>query len=548
MRRIAFFAFSYSTLAAAGCMPASYAEPDAYRPIPIPDGAAFDASTDAPRSDAHVDASVDARSSSDMGGSTCSTTNLHSDLGASVAHGTTVGMSDRHTPSVDCADPGSPDAWFTWTAPAGGTYAIDTSGSGFDTVVDVIANCTGGSLACNDDGALGDGTSNASVVVGNGQTIVIIVDGYGGESGSFVLGIHRAMPEICGDHLDNDSDGLTDCDDFDDCAADPSCTETACSDGIDNDGDTDTDCADFDCAADPSCFESDCTNTLDDDGDGAADCADPDCELAPLCDESMHCADGIDNDHDGTIDCEDFRCSAAANCDESTRCGDHIDNDFDDDVDCADTDCETNAACTTPEANCTNGIDDDDDGVIDCADFDCAAQCGEDTAVACMNTTDDDGDGQIDCADRECTCSSACPPAVAPGTTCPDMDLASAVGVGVFHGNVAPYSCGARADASCATGGGRGAEIELAWTAPADAHYVLDTNDTGHAGGTFDTVLSLRDDCTIDGTEIDCNDDDGTGHLSRVEVDLTAGQHVLIVIDSYAASDGGHVTLNITQM
>jgi hypothetical protein len=165
-----------------------------------------------------------------------------------------------------------------------------------------------------------------------------------------------------------------------------------------------------------------------------------------------------------------------------------------------------------------------------------------------MNGIDDEGDGHLDCADRECSCTTSCPPSVAPSTTCPDTNLASAVGVGVFHGTITPYACGARADASCATGGGRGAEIELAWTAPAAGHYVFDTNDTAHAGGTFDTVLALREACAIDSTEIDCNDDGGTGHLSLAEADLTAGQMIVIVIDTYRASDGGAVTLNITAM
>ncbi len=60
--------------------------------------------------------------------------------------------------------------------------------------------------------------------------------------------------EDCDDGIDNDADGLIDCDDPD-CFADPDCQgETEdCTDGIDNDGDGLIDCDDPDCALDPSC-------------------------------------------------------------------------------------------------------------------------------------------------------------------------------------------------------------------------------------------------------------------------------------------------------
>jgi probable HAF family extracellular repeat protein len=61
--------------------------------------------------------------------------------------------------------------------------------------------------------------------------------------------------EICDDDIDNDFDGLIDCDDFLDCSADPVCSVTVeiCDDGIDNDGDGRTDCRDKDCRKDPVC-------------------------------------------------------------------------------------------------------------------------------------------------------------------------------------------------------------------------------------------------------------------------------------------------------
>jgi probable HAF family extracellular repeat protein len=66
-------------------------------------------------------------------------------------------------------------------------------------------------------------------------------------------------PEICDDDIDNDGDGLIDCDDSADCSQDPACSTPTpgpeiCDDGIDNDGDGLTDCLDKkECRQDPAC-------------------------------------------------------------------------------------------------------------------------------------------------------------------------------------------------------------------------------------------------------------------------------------------------------
>ena len=61
--------------------------------------------------------------------------------------------------------------------------------------------------------------------------------------------------EVCGDFLDNDSDGLTGCEDPD-CTLALSCNESPiedCTDGIDNDGNGGVDCIDPDCDRHPEC-------------------------------------------------------------------------------------------------------------------------------------------------------------------------------------------------------------------------------------------------------------------------------------------------------
>ncbi len=75
----------------------------------------------------------------------------------------------------------------------------------------------------------------------------------------------------------------------------------------DTDADTDAD-SDADSDADTDiATESDCDDGLDDDGDGLVDCEDGDCAEAEHCEELI-CDDGLDNEGDGLTDCEDDDC------------------------------------------------------------------------------------------------------------------------------------------------------------------------------------------------------------------------------------------------
>ncbi|MFC1647622.1 hypothetical protein ACFL10_01350 [Patescibacteria group bacterium] len=94
--------------------------------------------------------------------------------------------------------------------------------------------------------------------------------------------------EVCGDMLDNDGDGETDCTDSD-CASHGYCNfPENCSDGLDNDGDGDIDCADANCATHIACNPVEvCTDGVDNDGDGFADCADADCSHLVVCNPKL---------------------------------------------------------------------------------------------------------------------------------------------------------------------------------------------------------------------------------------------------------------------
>lgn len=119
-----------------------------------------------------------------------------------------------------CADASagdSRDVAFQWTAPRAGTYEIATESDSFDTILYVRrGSCDGEEIACNDDVENGNINSHVTVELAACETIVIVVDGYWAESTGEARLTISARENICDDGIDDDGDGLVDCDD-DDC-------------------------------------------------------------------------------------------------------------------------------------------------------------------------------------------------------------------------------------------------------------------------------------------------------------------------------------------
>jgi len=106
--------------------------------------------------------------------------------------------------------------------------------------------------------------------------------------------------------------------------------------------------AEGDCGADAVVDPGD----VDDDGDGLTDCEDPDCHFAPNCPHERSCDDGLDDDGDAGADCLDPDCFGAEICADQiaddaieTACDDEADDDADGAVDCADFDCAFSLPC-----------------------------------------------------------------------------------------------------------------------------------------------------------------------------------------------------------
>ncbi|MCP5463423.1 MAG: putative metal-binding motif-containing protein [Deltaproteobacteria bacterium] len=141
-----------------------------------------------------------------------------------------------------------------------------------------------------------------------------------------------------GNDTDDDGDGYTenegDCDDSD-ANINPDMFDI-CGDGIDQD-----------CSGnDRQCAVEVCNDQIDNDEDGLADCEDPSCDTWYECNgvgPEEICDDGLDNDSDGSADCDDADCMFDTSCVASgseSACGDGIDNDGDGFADCEDADCQ----------------------------------------------------------------------------------------------------------------------------------------------------------------------------------------------------------------
>ena len=139
----------------------------------------------------------------------------------------------------------------------------------------------------------------------------------------------------------------------------PSSEVGFCLDGIDNDCDGVTDCNEPECASNLGCMsatETDCSDLLDNDSDGWTDCKDPDCPTGTFC--------RISNVPGHTGTCKGPPVPSTPQCCSSyesmlgvgptSQCGNGLDDDCDGQIDCADSDCiGSTACCAVPFMPCS---------------------------------------------------------------------------------------------------------------------------------------------------------------------------------------------------
>ena len=139
------------------------------------------------------DGDIDCRDGDCDGTEPCPVVCADADLGSAVGEGVATGSNeDAATEYVlDCARlPGGADVSWTWTTPSAGEWVFDTFGSSFDTMLGVFdGECASPAdrLVCNDDS---DGLqSRATVVLDAGQVVSIVVAGFDGRTGDYVLNV-----------------------------------------------------------------------------------------------------------------------------------------------------------------------------------------------------------------------------------------------------------------------------------------------------------------------------------------------------------------------
>lgn len=107
------------------------------------------------------------------------------------ASGSNVGANKESGEPVHPDSVGGASVWWAWTAPSSGTASVFTSGSSFDTILAVYTGTAVSALtriASDDDSGAGS-ASLLTFPATAGTTYRILVDGYGGATGSIVLGI-----------------------------------------------------------------------------------------------------------------------------------------------------------------------------------------------------------------------------------------------------------------------------------------------------------------------------------------------------------------------
>jgi Divergent InlB B-repeat domain/Domain of unknown function DUF11/WD40-like Beta Propeller Repeat len=108
--------------------------------------------------------------------------------GGATVTGTNVDATKEAGEPDHAGDPGGASVWYRWTPNFTGAVSIDTSGSDFDTLLAVYAGTSLGSLTLlgSDDDVDAFGSTGRVCVVA-GQTLMIAVDGFAGDTGNIEL-------------------------------------------------------------------------------------------------------------------------------------------------------------------------------------------------------------------------------------------------------------------------------------------------------------------------------------------------------------------------
>ncbi|RJO69017.1 MAG: M6 family metalloprotease domain-containing protein [Myxococcales bacterium] len=146
----------------------------------------------------------------------CPDYDLGTAVGDAVATGSTVGHGNNSYSGCGGWDE---DVTFAWQAPDSGVYAFDLEGSSYSGLVYVWRDgCGGEEQGCT------DGENKLFVQFDQGETAIVVVDGYQGNSGDYALNIHTCTPDCDGRECGDDGCGGS----CGDCAVGEYCGDGTC--------------------------------------------------------------------------------------------------------------------------------------------------------------------------------------------------------------------------------------------------------------------------------------------------------------------------------
>ena len=151
----------------------------------------------------------------------CIDSDVAMELGYNIISGINTNSGDDFT--LSCGAVGE-DIVYEWTAPATGLYHI-TANANYDVALAVFDGCYGNELVCADSSALN--TLDLQATAGESYAIVIDV-ATDSAVGNATLDITTDTEMSCGDGVDEDNDGLVDCDDELDCWYALDCANPTC--------------------------------------------------------------------------------------------------------------------------------------------------------------------------------------------------------------------------------------------------------------------------------------------------------------------------------
>lgn len=433
-------------------------------------------------------------------------------------------------------DESGPEYTYSYTATADGEVTVDLSGlaSGLD--LDLFVG--EGTEPCDGSSCLASGDNVATFDAVLGRTYTVTVDGFQGDAGAYTLDLSCATPsEVdCGDGVDGDADGVTDCADSD-CTGASACLCVAdapivCggSDSWDTNGVGSTDVIDlWGCQTwnesgpeytysfvqpyDGTFTASLAGLSVDLDlfvGDGAQPCT------------GLNCVGSGDSTVSWTGVAGELRTITVDGYQ-------GVSGSYTFDLDCV----------PAAEQDCADGADEDLDGDTDCDDSDCvgdqACLCVEDFVIGCggSDTWNNSGAGSTDSVDQwSCVGWDESGPEYTYGFTAPydgdvTVTISSTVDLDLFVGAGA-QPCGGP---NCLDYGST--TVTLAVVSGQDYTFTVDGYNGVSGGYTLDVdcLPDQEQDCQdtldddLDG-DVDCDDSDCVGAVGCTCVDdftLTCG-------------------------